>query len=573
MAGRFSDWLDDRTGYRQILHVMLEEPVPGGARLRYVFGSVLAYLFMQQVVLGILLAMYYSPSASDAWASTAYLNDQVTGGWFLRGLHHHGSSAMVVVTVLHMLQVVIAGAYRRPREFNWWTGLLMGGLVLAFALTGYLLPWDQKGYWATQVATGIMGSVPGGEPAQQLLQGGHEYGNLTITRFYAFHVFVLPILLGGLFLLHMILFRRHGVTPPAAMSEEEQAKKTQPFWPNQLFLDVLAMAACGAALCGLTVSTHGAELFAPADPASNFVARPEWYFLFLFQLLKYFEGPLQIVATVLLPGAAAVFLLALPFVDRAPTRRVSQRGPVLGGVALLMAGVVALTAVAMVEDAGKESYQEGLKKAHEDAEKARALAKKGVPPAGGVAVWENDPEFQVRALFKEHCATCHTLAGVGGEEAPSFDGWGSREWLAALLREPSAKRFYGGTKGHNTMEPLKVEAVSDDDLKALVEYVYGLMGPEAGAVDAALSARGKALWDDTLECSGCHEVDAGKESAGPALGGRGSVAWIQRVIADSSAKDLYGDSAEMPKFEGKLSAAQIEALAGLVARQRDVAAK
>lgn len=133
--------------------------------------------------------------------------------------------------------------------------------------------------------------------------------------------------------------------------------------------------------------------------------------------------------------------------------------------------------------------------------------------------------------------------------------------------------FYGGTKGHNTMDPLKVEAVSDDDLKALVEYVYGLMGPEAGAVDAALAARGKALWDDTLECSGCHEVDAGKESTGPALGGRGSVAWIQRVIADSSAKDLYGDSAEMPKFEGKLSAAQIEALAGLVARQRDVAAK
>ena len=134
------DWLEARTGIKTALGHALNEEVAGGARLRYVFGSVLTYLFMQQVVLGILLAFYYSPSASDAWASTAYLNDQVSAGWFLRGLHHHGSSAMVVVVILHMLQVVWAGAYRAPREVNWWTGLAMGGLVLAFALTGYLLP-------------------------------------------------------------------------------------------------------------------------------------------------------------------------------------------------------------------------------------------------------------------------------------------------------------------------------------------------------------------------------------------------------------------------------------------------
>ncbi|MBP6526211.1 MAG: cytochrome b N-terminal domain-containing protein, partial [Dermatophilaceae bacterium] len=182
---RPGQWFEARTGLGAAIAKALDEPVPGGARWQYVFGSVLTFLFMQQVVLGILLAFYYSPSASDAWASTAYLNDQVSAGWFLRGLHHHGSSAMVVVVVLHLLQVVWAGAYRAPREVNWWTGLAMGGLVLAFALTGYLLPWDQKGYWATQVAQGIMGSVPGGEPLQQVVQGGPEYGNLTITRFFA----------------------------------------------------------------------------------------------------------------------------------------------------------------------------------------------------------------------------------------------------------------------------------------------------------------------------------------------------------------------------------------------------
>jgi ubiquinol-cytochrome c reductase cytochrome b subunit len=557
------DWLDERTGIRKAVRVMLDEDVPGGARLRYVFGSVLVYLFMQQVVLGILLAFYYSPSATDAWASTAYLNDQVTYGWFLRGLHHHGSSAMVVVVVLHLLQVVWSGAYRKPREVNWWTGLVMGAIVLAFALTGYLLPWDQKGYWATQVATGIMGSVPGGEPLQQFVQGGPEYGNLTLTRFFALHVFVLPIALAGLLGVHLLLFRKHGVTPPE-LPEAELKRKTQPFWPNQLFLDVLAMAVCGAALVWLTFKTHGAELFGPADPASNFVARPEWYFLFLFQLLKYFEGPLQIIATVLLPGAAAAYLFALPFIDRSKSRAARSRWPVLSGVGLMMAGVTALTAVAVVEDANNEAFQHGVEEAHAEAERARKLAREGVSPLGGVAVFDNDPEQRTRNLFKEHCATCHTLEGKGAEEAPTLDGFTSREWLTALVRNPRDKRFYGATK-HDTMEPLTTEAASDEELAQVVEYLVSISGAGAAAsADAAMVARGKELWDKKLECSSCHEVEAGKDGSGPTLAGRGSAAWVARIIKDSSQADLYGDSAEMPKFEGKLTPEQIEALAEFV---------
>ena len=567
MAG-LGEWLDERTGWRAWARARAGEAIPGGARLRYALGAALAYLFMQQVALGILLALYYSPSAAGAWASTAYLNDQVSGGWFIRGLHYHGSSLMVLLCGVHFAQVVIAGAYRRPREVNWWIGLVMAALVLAFTLTGYMLPWDQMAYWGTQVRAGIAGSAPGGETLFQLVQGGREAGNLTLTRTYAIHVFALPLALGGLLAAHVRLARRHGVTPPAGLDEAELARRAQPRWPHQLALDVLVMALCGAGLVAATSMTHGAELYAPADPSSNFVARPEWFFLFLFQLLKYFEGPLQAVATVLLPGAIAVFLAALPFVDRAPTRRARGRAPVLVAVGALMAGVVALTAIAVAEDAGDAEYQEGLAEARAEAAKARALAREGVPPAGGVAVWENDPEFQVRALYKEQCAGCHMLGGKGGEDAPSFDGYGTREWLAALLREPGAKRFYGGTKGHTAMEPLKAEDVPDDELRALVEYVYGLMGPEAGPIDAALAERGKALWDDKLECSGCHEVEAGKESAGPALGGRGTLAWLQRAIADTSAPDLYGEGAEMPKFGAKLSAAEIEALAGLIARQR-----
>ncbi|NVB40284.1 cytochrome b N-terminal domain-containing protein [Pseudenhygromyxa sp. WMMC2535] len=567
------DWIDERTGLRALVGEALEEPVPGGARVRYVFGSVLTYLFMQQVVLGILLATYYSPSASDAWASTAYLQDQVAGGWFLRGLHHHGSSAMVVVTVLHLLQVVIAGAYRKPREFNWWTGLLMGGLVLAFALTGYLLPWDQKGYWATQVATGIMGTVPGGEPLQHVLQGGPEYGNLTITRFYALHVFVLPLLLSGLLGAHLFLFRRHGVTPPASMSEEELASKTAPFWPNQLFIDVVAMAVCGAVLVGLTYSTHGAELFAPADPASNFVARPEWYFLFLFQLLKYFEGPLALIATVIIPGAVAAFLFALPFIDRAESRSPKKRGPVLAGVGLIMAGVVALTVIAMSADANNEDYQEGLELADAEAETARELAKEGVPPAGGIAVWQNDPEYAAIMLFEENCGTCHEIDGKGGEEAPSLSHFNDREWLRGAVREPRSAAYFGGTKGHEDMEPYAAEDLPDEQLDPTIEYMLMLREqgedePNAAAYDAAAAKKGQALWEDELECSGCHEVEKGADGVGtPVLWGRGTRAWIASVIRNSSQAHLYGENAEMPKFEGKLSDEEIATLADYVYRQ------
>lgn len=573
ISTKIIDWVDERTGIRLLAKEALEESVPGGARVRYVFGSVLTYLFLQQVVLGILLATYYSPSATDAWASAAYIQDRVAGGWFLRGLHHHGSSVMVVVTVLHLMQVVIAGAYRKPREFNWWTGLLMGGLVLAFALTGYLLPWDQKGYWATQVATGIMGTVPLGEGLQHTLQGGPQYGNLTITRFYALHVFVLPLTLAALLGAHLYLFRRHGVTPPASMSEDELKRKTAPFWPNQLFIDVAAMAVTGAILVWLTYRTHGAELFAPADPASNFVARPEWYFLFLFQLLKYFEGPLSIIATVIIPGAVATFLFALPFIDRAKSRAPKKRGPVLAGVGLIMVGVVVLTALAVVADANNEHYQEGLVHAHADAEKARELAKEGVPPEGGTAVWQNDPQYAAIVLFKDNCATCHTVDDRGGEEAPNLDGYGTRAWLRGAVRTPRSVDYFGGTKGHETMEAYSAEDLPDEQLDAVVEYLIslreqGAAEPDPSAYDAKLAAKGKTLWEDEVDCSGCHLLEKGADGDGaPVFWGRGTKAWIARVIRDSSQPDLYGGEAEMPKFEGKLADDEIAALAEFVHAQ------
>ncbi len=566
MLRKVVDWIDERAGIRALWRYAADEEIPGGANMRYVFGSVLMFLFMQQVVLGILLAAYYSPSATDAWASVAYLNDQVTAGWFLRGLHHHGSSAMVIVTVLHFLQVLVAGAYKKPRELNWLTGLAMGGIVLAFALTGYLLPWDQKGYWATQVATSIMGSVPGGSVLQTLLQGGSEYGNFTITRFYTLHVFVLPIGLAGLLGAHIYLFRRHGVTPPP-LPEAELEKKTQRFFPTQAFYDVLAMTVTGLILVIVTFQTHGSELYAPAQPASNFVARPEWYFLFLFQLLKYFDGPLQIVATVIIPGAATTWLVMLPFVDKAESKRAKDRMPFVMGTATLLAGVAALTAIALVEDGNNEKYQAGLVEARKEADYTRELAKKGVLPTGGEAVFENDPKFAAKSLFKEKCGNCHAVNGIGGGEAPDMADYSSREWLSAFIRNPEEERFFGGTKHETEMEAYGPDKLSDAELSAVVEYLASLMGEDLAPVDGALAKKGKGLFE-SKDCIDCHMQEPGEGADGPNLHAHGTRAWVVRMITDSSQEDLYGDNAKMPKFGSKLSKEHIDQLADYVVSLR-----
>src|SRR3989440_4591151 len=165
---RFFDWADHRTGGRKIVHHALFENVPGGARWRYVWGSTLTFTLVVQFITGIFLWMAYSPSSLTAWESVYYIQHEMLGGWLLRGIHHFTAQAMVVLLVLHLLQVIIDGAYKAPREVNFWLGLILMMIVLGLSLTGYLLPWDQKGYWATKVATNIAGITPVvGEQGQQ----------------------------------------------------------------------------------------------------------------------------------------------------------------------------------------------------------------------------------------------------------------------------------------------------------------------------------------------------------------------------------------------------------------------
>src|SRR3954466_7974323 len=223
-------WLDKRTGCNEIVHSALYENVPGGARWRYVWGSTLTFALVVQFITGIALWMGYSPSSQTAWESVYYIQDEMFGGWLLRGIHHYTAQAMTVLLVLHLMQVVIDGAYKAPREVNFWFGLILLQLVLGLSLTGYLLPWDQKGFWATKVATNLMAVVPFiGADLQRLIVGGPEYGHHTLTRFFALHAGVLPGATITLVGVHVYLFRRHGLK-----AKEPKLRPDTTFWPDQV---------------------------------------------------------------------------------------------------------------------------------------------------------------------------------------------------------------------------------------------------------------------------------------------------------------------------------------------------
>jgi ubiquinol-cytochrome c reductase cytochrome b subunit len=571
MPGPIRDWLEARTGYRAILGHLLYEPIPGGPSLAYVFGSLLLITLCNQLLTGALLMAFYAPSASDAWASVAYLQDQVRLGWFLRGMHSSGASLMVAGLVAHLVQVALFGAYRAPREMNWWTGILLSLIILGFALTGYLLPWDQKGYWATQVATTLLGAMPlVGHGLQLVVQGGPSYGNLTLTHFYALHVFVLPALLVVMVVVHVALFRRHGVTPRWGRSDEELEKKTGTFFPRQAGYDLVAGMVALGGLALSVVRTHGVELSAPADPSEPFDARPEWYFLPLYQLLKYFPGQLEVAGAL---GAPLLFIGALailPWLDRANDTHPSRRLAPLSVCAICLFAAAFLGVQAQRQDARNPRYQEHETQAKEQASRARKLALEGVPLAGGVAVYENDPLEAGRKLFGEHCAQCHRLGRLGPPEAetkgPNLTGAWSRPWLTAFLQAPGSPRFFGHTEFKDGMKAVQA---APPELADLVEYVYALGQPPniPGAYDAQKAKRGALLFEDK-NCDLCHERDGKTSGQGPNLNGYGSAAWIRRVLESPGAAILYGEKNDMPAFGKKLSAGDLDRLTLFLSAER-----
>jgi quinol-cytochrome oxidoreductase complex cytochrome b subunit len=212
MLTRFGNWMDERIGWRSVWETIFLRKVPK-VNWFYTLGSATLFVALNQAITGILLTIYYVPTPDHAYDSVQYITTQVAGGWLIRGLHHWGASVMVVLVVLHMLRVIIYGAYKFPREVTWMTGVVLLLVVIGFGFTGYLLPWDQKSYWATTVGTRIAGVVPFlGNWILRIMRGGDDLSAVTLARFFGAHVWVLPATLLLLVGTHLFLVIRNGIS-------------------------------------------------------------------------------------------------------------------------------------------------------------------------------------------------------------------------------------------------------------------------------------------------------------------------------------------------------------------------
>jgi quinol-cytochrome oxidoreductase complex cytochrome b subunit len=212
MTTKLGNWLDERVGWRQVWDAIFLRKIPK-VNWFYTLGSASLFVAVNQMVTGILLTIYYVPTPDHAYDSVQYITTQVPAGWLIRGLHHWGASAMVVLVVLHMLRVIFYGSYKYPREVTWFSGVLLLIVTIGFGFTGYLLPWDQKAYWATTVGTRIAGTPPLiGEWILRIVRGGEEITAVTLARFFGVHIWVLPTILLILLGIHLYLIIRIGIS-------------------------------------------------------------------------------------------------------------------------------------------------------------------------------------------------------------------------------------------------------------------------------------------------------------------------------------------------------------------------
>jgi len=439
ILSRIGSWFDDRLHIGGTVKGLMHKPIKGGAKYIFSLGFLNLFLFVNQAVTGLLLMLYYAPTPDHAYDAVKYIQNEVSFGYMVRGLHYWGATFMVVSVMLHAVRVYVFGAYKKPREIMWLSGVFLLLVVFGFAFTGYLLPWDQKAYWATVVGTNVAGTAPvAGSYMVRILRGGADVSALTLTRFFSVHTMLLPWTLAAIAGLHLTVLQLVDHTPPWGTAK---ALKADPFYPNQVFRDATIMLFAFAAMAFLATAAPPA-LEALADPTDHtYNPRPEWYFYFLFQILHYTEGPFEIVGTMVFPTVFVAALLALPFIDRNPILAPGKRPVAMVGLGAVVAGFMLLTIIAAVTPVGEK-------------------------PAGP----ESPGVVHGRQLYaKLGCATCHSIKAVGGKVGPPLDHVGNRrgrDWLTGHFKDP--QKYSPGS-----VMP-KFDYLPAGDMDALSDYMQSL---------------------------------------------------------------------------------------------------
>jgi ubiquinol-cytochrome c reductase cytochrome b subunit len=294
------------------------------------------------------MTFYYSPAPGAAYDSVDYALFSVPFGEMIRGVHFYACNILLVLMGLHLARALIFGAYKAPRQLVWVSGVFVMLILPAFIITGDLLPWDQKGYWSTHVRTGIISSVPLiGDFLVSLLQGGPLTGIVTLTRFYVLHAIFLPIVLVILIIIHFHFLYQRGISSP--LSGNDAARPKVPFLPRMINR-WLVLFLLATVILGLIAWIWPAPLGNPADPTdTSYMPKPEWWVLFLNQLVAIFTGPLTVIATLIIPGGLAGLLIALPFIDSSPERHPASRKMVMLIATIIAIAVLVLSIMGYLE--------------------------------------------------------------------------------------------------------------------------------------------------------------------------------------------------------------------------------
>ena len=322
-AEAIRSWLDDRLGLEGAVHLAEKKEVPVHRySIWYYFGGMTLFLFCVQVATGILLLLYYRPSAENAFESVQFIITEVQFGWLIRSVHSWSANLLIAALFVHMFSVFFLSAYRKPREITWLTGVALLFISIAFGFSGYLLPWNELAFFATKVGTEIAGVVPVvGHFALRFLRGGDDVTGATLTRFFGFHVAILPATTTVILGIHLLLVQMHGMSVPPSLEDQKVSKMK--FVPNFLLRDLIGWILALGVLAALAAIFpwelgHKADAFAPAPEG----IKPEWYFLFMFQTLKYLPAKILFidgeVVGILAFSLAGLCLFLVPFLNRTP---------------------------------------------------------------------------------------------------------------------------------------------------------------------------------------------------------------------------------------------------------------
>jgi len=456
---KIGNWLDDRCGYTENILPLIKHLAPPRAKWTYVFGSATLFCLILQVVTGVALSLLYQPSSSLAFQSLNFITNEAAFGKVLRGIHFYGASGMVLMVGIHMIRVYIYAAYKFPREMSWVSGVILLLLTIGMGFTGQLLRWDSNGVWSSVVAAEQMGRMPFiGKYVARLLLGGDTIGGHTLSRFYSYHVFVLPAMIFVFVGLHLYLVFRNGISEPPKAGRQVDPKtyrswyqnmlkeKGVPFWPDAAWRDTLFGALVIIAIVALAILIGPPALNAPPNPAFiHTTPAPDWYMIPFFSLFALMPPAIESWVIFLAPPLIVLLMLALPFLSNKGERSPVKRPWAVFGVICV---VIFMTCLLVI----------GYKAPWSPVFEAKPL------PLSAIRGNTADSLMQkgTHLFYMKGCEYCHQINGYGGFKGPNLTYIGNRLDLSLIKIRivnggPDMPSF-GGT-------------LSKDELDALAEFL------------------------------------------------------------------------------------------------------